>query len=173
MELRHIICAVGLLVAGIGYASAGSVKNTGAEGRKETKESAAVQLLTGSKRDGGGRLSMKCSIARCGTAVVLRARILKGDFAVQVARPGLRLALENGGSVTLVPERRASCCGDWAKGRWNNVSFRLSGSDVELLKKYGIVSIAVSAGGGEEIKRDIASDRQDAIGELLRAVAAQ
>jgi len=170
MKCKHIICVVCLLAAGIGYASAGSGENTGAEGRKKAKESSAVQLLAGNRRDGGGRVSMKCSIVRCDTAVVLRARILQGDFAVQVVRPGLRLVLENGESLALEPERQSVCCGDWAAGRWNNVSFRLSPSDIEVLKEHGIVSIVVSTDRGEKIERDIASGRQGAIGKLIRAV---
>lgn len=170
MKCKHIICVVCLLAAGIGYASAGPGDNTGAENRKKVKESSAVQLLAGNRRDGGGRVSMKCSIVRCDTAVVLQSRILQGDFAVQVVRPGLRLVLENGESVTLEPERKSACCGDWAAGRWNNVSFRLSSSDIEMLKREGIVSIVVSTSRGGEIKRDIASGRQGAIGKLIRAV---
>jgi len=170
MKFKHIICAVCLLAAGIGYASAGSGENASTEGRKRVKESSAVQLLTGNKRDGGGRVSMKCSIVRCDTAIVLRARILKGDFAVQVVRPGLRLVLDNGEAITFKPQRRSACCGDWAKGRWNNVSFRLSPSDIEMLKGHGVVSIVVSTGKEEDIERDIASGKQDAIGNLIRAV---
>jgi len=170
MKIRHIICAVSLLAAGIGHASAGSGAHAGAEGRKEVKESSAIQLLAGSRHDRGGRISFKCSIARCDTAFVLRARILRGDFAVQVARPGLRLVLENGASITLEPERRPACCGDWAAGRWNNVSFRISRSDIETLKKAHVVSVAISTGGGKQIGRGIASDRQGAIGRLIREV---
>ncbi len=170
MKFKHIICAVCLLMAGIGYASAGSGENTGTDGRKKVKESSAIQLLSGNKRDNGGRVSIKCSIARCDTAIVLRARILKGDFAVQVVKPGLCLVLENGESVMLEPERRSACCGDWATGRWNNVSFRLSESDIGMLKKHPVVSIVVSTGKEQDIERDIASDKQDAIGKLIQAV---
>jgi len=170
MKIKHIICIICLLAAGIGYASAGSGKNTGTDGRKKVKESSAVQLLTGNKRDKDRRVSMKCTIARCDTAIVLRARILKGNFAVQVVRPGLRLIMENGDSIMLKPERKSACCSDWAKGRWNNVSFRLSPSDIEMLKKQGIASIVVSTGKEEDIIREIASGKQDAIGKLIRAV---
>jgi len=170
MKFKHILCIICLLVAGIGYASAVSGENTGAEGRKKVKESSAIQLLRGNKRDNDGRVSMKCSVACCDTALVLRARILKGDFAVQVVKPGLRLVLENGETVTLKPERKSACCGDWAAGRWNNVSFRLSESDIEMLKKYDVVSIVVSTGKAEDIERDIAPDKQGAIGKLIRAV---
>jgi len=171
MKFEHIIiCAVGLLVAGIGYASVGSGENPGTKERMKVRESSVVELLAGKKRDGGRRVSMRCGVVHCDTAVILRARILKGDFAVQVASPGIRFVLGNGESVTLEPERRSSCCGDWAAGRWNNVSFRLSLSDIEMLKKQPVVSIVVSAGEGEEIKRDVASDKQHAIGELIRAI---
>jgi len=171
MKFKHIIiCAVCLLAAGIGHASADSGENAGTDGREKVRESAAVQLFTGNRRDGGGRVSMKCSIVRCDTAVVLRARILKGDFAVQVARPGLRLVLDNGVAVTLDPRRKSPCCGDWAKGRWNNVSFRLSASDIEMLKKHGVVSVVVFTGKEEEIEREIAAGKRDVIGKLIRSV---
>lgn len=170
MQFKHIICVVCLLAVGIGYASTGSGENAGTDGREKVKESSAVQLFTDNKRDGGGRVSMKCSIARCDTAIVLRARILKGDFAVQVVRPGLRLVLDNGGSVTLTPQRQSSCCGDWAAGRWNNVSFRLSRSEVEMLKRHNVVSIIVFTGKEENIERDIASVKQGAIGKLIHSV---
>jgi len=168
MKFKHIICAVCLLAAGIGYASAGSGENTGAEVRRTVRESSAVRLLAGGKRD--GRVSLKCSVARCDTTIVLRARILQGDFAVQVVRPGLRLVLDNGESITLAPERKSACCGDWAAGRWNNVSFRLAPSDIETLKKHAVVSIVVSTGKGEDIERNIASGKQGAISRLIRSV---
>lgn len=170
MKFKHIICTVCLLAAGIGCASACSGENTGTEGRNRVKESSAIQLLAGNRHDNGGRISVKCSIVRCDTATVLRARILKGDFAVQIARQGLRLVLENGESVTLEPERKSACCGDWAAGRWNNVSFRLSRSEVEMLKKHNVVSIVVFTGKDENIERDIASGKQDAIGKLIQSV---
>lgn len=170
MKLKYIVCTVCLLVAGIGYVSAGTGENPRAESRKEVRESSAVQFLAGKKRDGDGRVSMRCTVARCDTATVLRARILKGDFAVQVVQPGLRLVLQNGKSVMLKPERKPACCGDWAAGRWNNVSFRLSESDIELLKKYDIVSLVISTGQEEDIERNIALGKQGAIGGLLRSV---
>lgn len=171
MKVKHIIiCTVCLLVAGIGYASAGSGENPGAESRKKVRESSAIQLLAGKKRDDDGRVSMRCAVARCDTALVLQARILKGNFAVQVVRPGLRLVLQSGESVILKPERKPACCGDWAAGRWNNVSFRLSESDIELLKKYDIVSIVISTGKEENIERNIALGKQGAIGRLIRSV---
>lgn len=170
MKLKYIICTVCLLVAGIGYVSAGTGENPRAESRKEVRESSAVQLLAGKKRDGDGRVSMRCTVARCDTAIVLRARILKGDFAVQVVRPGLRLVLQNGESVVLEPERKSACCGDWAAGRWNNVSCRLSEPEIELLKKYDIVSIVISTGKDADIERDIALGKQGAIGRLIRSV---
>ncbi len=169
MKLKHIICAVCLLAAGICCASTGSGEHT-AEGRKRVRESAAVQLLTGNRRDAGGRVSVKCSVARCDTAIVLRVRILKGDFAVQVARPGLRLVLDNGEAVTLLPQRKPACCGDWAAGRWNNLSFRLSRSEAETLKKHNVVSILVFTGKSENIEREIAPGKQDVICKLIRSV---
>lgn len=169
MKLKHIMCAVCLLAAGICCASTGS-GDTSTEGRKRVKESAAVQLFAGNKRDAGGRVSVKCSIARCDTAIVLRVQILKGDFAVQVARPGLRLVLDNGESVTLSPQRKPACCGDWAAGRWNNLSFRLSCSEAETLKKHSVVSILVFTGKSEHIEREIASGKQDVIGKLIQSV---
>lgn len=170
MKFKHIICAVCLLAAGIGCASTYSGKKAGAGERKSAKESSAVQFIKGKKQDEGGRISMKCSVARCDTATVLRARILKGNFAVQVARPGLRLVLENGESITLEPERKSACCDDWAAGRWNNVSFRLSRSEVEILKEYNVVSIVIVTGKEENIERDIASGKQDVICKLIRSV---
>lgn len=167
MKLNHIIlCTVFLLVAGIGYASA----DPGAGSRKKVRESSEVRLLTDKKRDSDGRLSIRCTVARCDTATVLQARILKGNLAVQVVRPGLRLILQNGESLMLVPEHKPACCGDWATGRWNNVSFRLSGSDTGLLKEYDIVSIVISTGKEGNIERNIALKKQGAIGKLLRSI---
>lgn len=171
MKLKHIIiCTICLLVAGIGYASAGAGKSPGAESRKKVRESSAIQLLAGKKRDDDGRVSMRCCIARCDTAFILQARILKGNFAVQVVRPGLRLVLQNGESVILKPECKPACCGDWAAGRWNNVSFRLSESDTGLLKKYDVISIVISTGKEENIERNIALGKQGAIGRLIRSI---
>lgn len=88
MKLNHIIlCTVFLLVAGIGYASA----DPGAGSRKKVRESSEVRLLADKKRNSDGRISIRCTVARCDTATVLQARILKGNTAVQVVRPGYAL----------------------------------------------------------------------------------
>ncbi len=170
MKFKYIICTVCLLVAGIGHASAGSGEKPRTESRAKVRESSAVQLLAGKKRDIDGRVSMRCAVVRCDTAFVLQARILKGDFAVQVVRPGLRLVLQSGESVMLEPERKSACCGDWAAGRWNNVSFQLSESDIELLKKYDIVSIVITTGKEENIERNITFGKQGAISKLIRSI---
>jgi len=170
MKFKHIVCAAGLLAAGFVYAATGSGENTGAEVRKKVEEASAVRLFAGRGRGDDGRISMKCSVVRCDSAFVLRARILKGDFAVQVVRPGLCLVLKNGGSITLEPERKSACCGDWAAGRWNNVSFRLSESEVELLEKHDVVSVVISTDGASDIERELAPGKQGAIGGMLRSV---
>lgn len=167
MKLKHIIiCTVGLLVAGIGYASA----DPGAGSRKKVRESSAVRLLADKKRNSDGRISIRCTVARCDTATVLQARILKGNTAVQVVRPGLRLVLQNGESLILAPEHKTTCCDDWAAGRWNNVSFRLAGSETGLLKEYDIVSIVISTGKEGDIERNIDLKKQGAIARLIRSI---
>jgi len=166
MKLKHIICAIGMLMACIGHASAGPGDNTVAE----TSESRAIQIFTGKAHDNIGRISMKCSIARCDTSVILRARILNRSLAVHVVKPGLGLTLDNGESVTLMPERKSACCGDWAAGRWNNVSFRLSRHDIGVLKQHNVVSITIPTGKEKDIIIDIAPGKQNAIARLIRDI---
>ena len=165
---RYIISAVLLLVAGIWHAEAAS----GAEPERKTAKTAAEQLLRGSRRDSSGRISVRCQAVWADTAVVLQARILRGDYAVRVARRGLRLELENGETVILDPERQPGCCGDWAQGRWNSVSFRLSEEEREVLEEQDIVSVSILAevGLGErtEIEHKVPSGKQKTIGRMLR-----
>jgi len=170
MKLKHIICAICLLTAGIVPASAIAGGNTRAESAEDVRESSTVQLLSGAKSDDGRRISMKCGIARRGSDFVLKARILEGAYALSVAGQGIRLTLDGGETLTLVPMRGSACCSDWAAGRWNNVAFSLSGHDVGLLRQHGIVSLVIPAGDGADIRRDIAPSRQHAVGKLIRSV---
>jgi len=170
MKPLYIIFAVCLLAAGIGSASAGNAEKAGPDERKRAEKSEAVELFAGKRRDGGERVSMKCRVVRRDTVLVLQARILNGDFAVRVARQGLLLELEDGSSLTLRPERESACCGDWALGRWNNLSFRLSPSDVGKLKECGVVSVVISTGRDGGSKRSVASGRRNAVGEMIRTV---
>lgn len=167
MKLKHIIlCTVGLLVAGIGYASA----DPGAGSRKKVRESSAVRLLADKKRDSDGRISIRCTVARCDTATVLQARISERKHRSAGRKAGLRLVLQNGESLILAPEHKTTCCDDWAAGRWNNVSFRLSGSETGLLKEYDIVSIVISTGKEGDIERNIDLKKQGAIARLIRSI---
>lgn len=165
---RYIISAVLLLVAGIWHAEAAR----GAEPERKTAKTAAEQLLRGSRRDSSGRISVRCQAVRMDTSVVLQARILRDDYAVRVSRGGLRLELENGETLTLDPERQPGCCGDWAQGRWNSVSFRLSEEEREKLEGQDLVSVTLLAEVGPEerigIERKVPSGKRKAIGRMLR-----
>jgi len=171
MRLKHIIiCIVVLLAADAGIAAERSRENVRTESLKKTTESSAVRLYAGNGHDGRGRVSMKCLVARNDTAVVLKACILRGDFAVQVTRAGIRFTLKNGESLALKPERNSCCCSDWAAGRWNNVSLRLSPSDREMLKRNDIVSVCVFTGRDEVLEFDLNPGKQGTVARLLHSV---
>jgi len=165
MNIKYIIIFVCLLISHICCASSGSKADNKCDGNEIIKESSAVQLITGNKN-----LSMRCCVVQRDSMVVLQARILKGDFAVQVLRPSMRLTFDNGESITLKPENKSLYCGDWAAGRWNNVSFRLTTDDVEIMKNHNIVSIFIPTGKDEGMEHNLVIKKQSALGRLLRSI---
>lgn len=167
MRTRNIICILCLLVAGMGYSSAGSPKKVKAD-RYGVKESTPVELLS-KKKTKDGRITFKCRITRYKDQYMMPAKILRNDSAMHIVCPGVRFALANGDSVVLKAERPVACCSSWADGRWNNVSFKLNASDVEKLKAAGIVSVTIPYFGGE-VSRKTASGQEDAIAERLHSV---
>ncbi len=170
MKLKHIICTVCLLAAGIGHTLAATWESEGTESHKKAKESSDVRFISGSRNDGEGRVTLRWRAVSYGSNVILQARILRNNFMVQVVKPGLGLLLENGETITLTPERKPGCCGDWATGKWNNVSFLLTASDIEKLKENAVKTVTIPTRDEGTIECSVPSGKQKAFGKILRSV---
>lgn len=168
MKTKHIICLLCLLVAGMGGFSAGSPKKV-KPNKYGVRESISAQLLAKTKLCKEGKVVFKCRVSHYGEEYVLLAKVLRNDSAVHIVSPGVKFMLDDGKSVVLKAERPAACCSNWADGRWYNVSFKLSSSDVESLKTGKVVAIHIPSDKGEII-RQTASGKQDALAELLQSV---
>lgn len=174
MKLRNIICAVCLLIAGTGYAASDSGTDsvkTEAGKKEKPKVSSEVTLISGKGENDDLKIIMKCRIARTdSTTVLLQARIQRSNARiVHVIRPGITLTLDNDDTVSLSPKREVVCESDWSVGRWDNVSFDLSESDIEKLESHDVVSISIATANGT-IERAVPPKRQDKIAKLLRSV---
>ncbi len=165
---RHIICILCLLIAGMGYLSAGSPKKVRAD-KYGVRESASAQLLAKAKLRGKWKVMFKCRVSHYGDQYILLAKVLRNDSAVHIVSPGVKFMLADGDSVVLKAERPKSCCSSWADGRWYNTSFKLAPSDVERLKVAKIVSLHIPSDKGEII-RQTADGKKDALAELLQSV---
>ena len=165
---KTIICILCLLVAGMGYLSAGSPKKVKAD-KYGVRESVSVQLLAKTKLREKGKVVFKCRVSHYGGQYMLLAKVLRNDSAVHVVSPGLKLMLADGDSVVLKAERARACCSSWADGRWYNASFKLAPSDVERLKSAKIIALHIPSDKGE-IVRQTASGKEDALVGLLQSV---
>lgn len=165
---KTIICILCLLVAGMGYLSAGSPKKVKAD-KYGVRESVSVQLLAKTKLREKGKVVFKCRVSHYGGQYMLLAKVLRNDSAVHVVSPGLKLMLADGDSVVLKAERPRACCSSWADGRWYNASFKLASSDVERLKSAKIIALHIPSDKGE-IVRQTASGKEDALVGLLQSV---
>lgn len=164
---RHIVCILCLLVAGMGWLSAGSPKKVKAD-KYGVKESASVELLSKEKAE-GGKITFKCRITRYGDNCFMLAKVLKNDSAMHIVRPGVKLMLADGDSVVLKAERPRACCSEWADGRWYNAAFKLGDADVDKLKRADILSVTIPYYGGET-GRKTAPGKEDAVMKLLRSL---
>lgn len=167
IRTRHIICILCLLVAGMGYLSAGAPKKVKAD-KYGVKESASVELLSKKKLE-DGKITFKCRITRYRDNCFMLAKVLKNDSAMHIVRPGVKFMLADSDSVVLKAERPRACCSEWADGRWYNAAFRLEAPDIEKLKGSGIVSLFIHVPDGV-ISRDIASGKENAVAGQLRSV---
>lgn len=170
MNPRHVI-SLCLLVVGLGVLTAWTPRKVKAD-KYGVCESASAQLLSKVGLRGHGRAVLKCRVAQASGRYELRAKALLNDSAVHIVKPWLRLMLADGDSVVLRPERRHRCCSEWADGRWYNASFPLSLSDVERLKSSEVVAVCISS-DRDEIVREVASGRGDALSVLLQSVEAE
>lgn len=171
MRKRFIFCVLCLLAACAGYLPEGSAKKTGAGGHV-VRESAPAELLSKKKPD-GVKIAFRCSIARNDGCYMMLARILRNDSATHIAPPGVRLMLADGDSVVLKAERPSACCSGWADGRWYNVSFRLTASDVEKLTYADLLSVTIPFHDGRTVSRETAAGREKAVAEMLQSVTGE
>lgn len=168
MKANILIFILCLLMAGTGCLSAGSPQKVKAD-KHGVRESASVQLLPKTKLREKGKVVFKCRVSRYGDRYMLLAKVLRNDSAVHIVSPGVKFMLADGASVVLKAERPSACCSSWADGRWYNVSFKLSPSDVESLKAGKIVSVLIPSDKGD-IFRETASGKKDALSELIQSV---
>jgi len=167
MKLRYIIYTICLLFTVIGQTAA-AWGNRGGD-RRARKESATIELFSRKKQYNPQKLTFRCRIVRKDSAVVMQVRILRHDSVVHVAKPGIRFSLADGGSVELKPVKEKVCCGDWAAGRWNNVSFLLGQASREKLENSDVIAVVLTTIDGE-IGCDIAARKQGALRKQLRSV---
>lgn len=167
MKSGNILCILCLLVAGIGYLSAGSPRKVKAD-KYGVKESISAELLS-KKKFKDGRLSFKCRITCRDDNYMMFARILKNDSAIRIVHPGVMFALSNGDSVVLKAGRSLACCSSWADGRWYNAAFELKKSNMVKLREAEIHTITIQFNGGE-ICRTIATGKRNAIAQLLQSL---
>jgi len=167
MKSGNILCILCLLLAGIGYLSAGSPRKVKAD-KYGVKESISAELLS-KKKLKNGKISFKCRITRRDDNYMMFARILKNDSSMRIVRPGVMFALSNGDSVVLRAGRTSACCSSWADGRWYNAAFELKKSDVVKLGEAEIISITIPFNGGE-ICRATSTGKRNAIAKLLQSL---
>lgn len=168
IRTKTFICILCLLLAGMGYISAGTPRKVQADKHGVT-ESATVDLLPKKKLRDSGKVTFRCRISKYGDRCMMLAKVLKNDSAMHIIRPGVRFMLANGDSLVLKAERPRACCSEWADGRWYNAAFKLGTSDIEKLKSSGIVSLSIHVPDGV-VCRDVAPGKEDAVEKQLRSV---
>lgn len=167
VKTKNILCALCLLIAGMGTLSAGSPRKVKAD-KYGVKESVSAELLSKKKQE-DGKVTFKCRITRYKDQYTMLAKVLRNDSAMHIVRPGVKFALADGDTVVLKAERPAACCSSWADGRWYNVSFKLNETDVKRLGNAGILSVTIPYCGGET-GRKTASGKENAVMELLQSL---
>jgi len=167
MKLKIINCILCLFIVGTGFLNAGSAQKIKTD-RYGAKESEPIEMLSKKKQD-NVKLTFRCSVHRYRDRYTLHAKILRNDISVHIVKPGLKFILSDQDSVILKPERHASCCSDWADGRWFNASFIINTQDIDKLKTANIRSVTIPFINGT-ISRPTLPDKESAVADMLHAV---